>query len=429
MKARHPICFVALFCALLACAANAADLVEFLSGAKARGTVKEIRKADKEFDLEVQLGQRKLVRTYTFDQVHAVTIKGKRYVLNRPVRVGEGSGDARSGALRTRDQVLDLIDSVGRTPPDWYDSTKLDYPKTLDLGWPLKPPTKGWNNKKNVGQYKWDIINPNPGRWRSVVRLIHKTMSLHKDQPALLRRDMKTLGEMYFELFQDYPRAAFWLRQAKVRLPEPQSIHLAECYWRLGNKQMVLQVLNARKLPTNAIKLLGVIGQPDRAGKLAEAFGRGYPDLAREPYLLAGDAYRLAERHQRVVEFYEKVLVLGQARNENYQKIYAGRARESIAAIRLFDKANVSKVSDGSYRASSTGYNGAVQVEVKVAAGKIEAVRVTKHREKQFYAALTDTPNQILKKQSVKQIDATSRATITSQAIVNATAQALAKGS
>ena len=94
----------------------------------------------------------------------------------------------------------------------------------------------------------------------------------------------------------------------------------------------------------------------------------------------------------------------------------------------LFDKADVSQVTDGTYKASSTGYTGALEVEVRVASGKIEGLRVTKHREKQFYAALTDTPNQILNKQSVKGIDATSRATITSQAIVNATARALATG-
>jgi uncharacterized protein with FMN-binding domain len=53
---------------------------------------------------------------------------------------------------------------------------------------------------------------------------------------------------------------------------------------------------------------------------------------------------------------------------------------------------------------------------------------VTKHREKQFYAAITDTPAQIIRKQSVKGIDATSRATITSEAIVTATAKALQSG-
>ena len=243
---------------------RADDLVEFLNGAKATGSMKEIRKEKKEFDFEIQLGGRKLVRTYTFDKVHAVTMRGKRYILT-PMDEGTAVGSSPdSPKLRTKAQVVELINSVGRTPPDWFDSAPLDYPKTLELDWPLKPEGKGWNNQKNVGQYKWDVINPNPGRWQSGVRLIHHIMTLHKDQPALLHRDIKVLGEMYFELFQDYPRAAFWLRQAKVKTPEPQSIHLAECYWRMGNKQMAVEVLSARSLPSNAIKLLGRHG-PDRS--------------------------------------------------------------------------------------------------------------------------------------------------------------------
>jgi uncharacterized protein with FMN-binding domain len=95
----------------------------------------------------------------------------------------------------------------------------------------------------------------------------------------------------------------------------------------------------------------------------------------------------------------------------------------------LFDQADVSRVGDGSYTDDALGYNGMIQVKVDVAGGRIQAVKVSNHKEKQFYSALTDTPNQILKKQTVKGIDATSRATITSQAIVNATAKALAKGS
>jgi len=402
----------------------AEDLVEFLNGAKARGTVKAIRKEKKEFDFEVQLGGKTLLRTYSFTKVHAVTINGKRFVLNENAEPAASGG----GISRTKAEVLKLIDDIGRTPPAWFDETPLDYPKSLDLSWPLKPPQKGWNNQVNVGQYKWDIINPNPGRWKSGLKLFHHIMASQQSEPALLRRDMKSIGGMHFELFQDYPRAAFWFRQAKVQLPDPQAVQLAECYWRLGSKSMALQMLNARRLPANSIKLLGDLGQTDRAVKLAESFGRSYPDRAAEPYLLAGDACRLAGRFDQAIDFYQKVLDGQKARNENYQKIYVGRARDSIDAIQLFDKADVRKVAAGAYRASSTGYTGPVEVEVKVAAGKIEDLRVTHHTEKQFYAALTDTPAQILKKQSVKGIDATSRATITSQAIVNATAKALAQG-
>ena len=69
-------------CCLISNVAGAEDLVEFLSGAKAQGTVKEIRKSEKQLDFEIQLGGRRILRTYTFDKVHAVTMNGTRYVLN-----------------------------------------------------------------------------------------------------------------------------------------------------------------------------------------------------------------------------------------------------------------------------------------------------------------------------------------------------------
>ena len=64
-------------------------------------------------------------------------------------------------------------------------------------------------------------------------------------------------------------------------------------------------------------------------------------------------------------------------------------------------------------------------VAVTIADGAITAVKVTQHREKQFYSALTDTEQSILRLQTVRGVDGTSGATITSRAIVNATARAL----
>jgi uncharacterized protein with FMN-binding domain len=55
-------------------------------------------------------------------------------------------------------------------------------------------------------------------------------------------------------------------------------------------------------------------------------------------------------------------------------------------------------------------------------------VKVTRHTEKQWYSSITDTRRQILLKQGAKGVDATSGATITSEAILNATLKALAKG-
>ena len=140
---------------------------------------------------------------------------------------------------------------------------------------------------------------------------------------------------------------------------------------------------------------------------------------------MAGDACRLAGRFPQAVQYYERTIALP---DDERNKRSKDRARASLEAIRLFDTLDVSKVADGTYGGSSLGYEAPVAVEVTVRAGRIDGVKVTEHKEKQFYAALTDTPRQIIAKQSVKGVDATSRATITSEAIINASAKALRDG-
>jgi len=104
------------------------------------------------------------------------------------------------------------------------------------------------------------------------------------------------------------------------------------------------------------------------------------------------------------------------------------RAQASLDSLKIFELADVSKVSDGTYKDSSLGYEAQVEVTVTVKNKKIESVKVTQHHEKQYYSSITDVPAQIIAKQGVKGVDATSRATITGDAIINATAKALGQG-
>ena len=57
----------------------------------------------------------------------------------------------------------------------------------------------------------------------------------------------------------------------------------------------------------------------------------------------------------------------------------------------------------------------------------ISDVKVTKHKEKQFYSSIELTTAQIIEKQGVRGVDTTSGATVTSEAIINATAKALCR--
>ena len=290
------------------------------------------------------------------------------------------------------------------------------------------PPPKGWDSSKNIGQFIWERINPNANKWREGVKFMHHLLSTSKD--AAVR--MRTLGSMYHNLLQDYARSAFWFRQSGLeaelsQAPQP-AVHLAENYWHLGSKSMAMNIVT--KMPSRpyiAIKLFGDMGETDRAVQLAEAFAKS--GAASMSFLYAGDACRVAGRLEDAESYYRKAIA-GIPRNEAdkpHRKRDKARAEASIAAIRFYSL-DPTKVADGKYTASSIGYEDQIHVEVVVKAGTIESVEVTRHREKQYYSSLTDTPKKILDRQSVAGIDATSSATITSEAIINATAKALASG-
>jgi uncharacterized protein with FMN-binding domain len=304
----------------------------------------------------------------------------------------------------------------------------LNYPKTLDLSWPQKP-AGGWNNQKNMGQYIWDVINPNTTRWREGIRLMHHLLQYHKDDSTKLARVMDSLGRMYHDFEEDYARAAFWWRKAgrERSWQGPPSVKLARCYWKLGSKQMAEQLLNQLPIYSTSIKLWADMGETSKALQLCNAYANsGFPDIA---YLYAGDACRILGKYREAIDYYERVLkVSATGRAKNRIQRNQARARDNIEGIKVFDSLELSRIADGTYQGRSLGYAGDVNVQVVVQSGRIESVKVTSHKEKQFYSALSDTPRQIVAKQGLKGIDAVSGATITSEAIINATARALASG-
>lgn len=389
-----------------------ADTIELANGNKVDGKVLENNAAAKTLTVEFNLGGKITKRTVPYASVKAITVNGTRTVL-----------DEQKAAMLTPTEVQALIAKVGPTEPEWFKSTKLNYPNTLDLSWPSKP-TQGWNNQKNVGQFIWDIINPNSSRWREGIKFVTHLMELNKDDESVRERATKEIANMHFRFFQDYARAAWWWQKAGVTIEDGPGFHLAECYWRLGSKQMALDFMDGTKLVyLDGIKLLGDMGETDRALKMAEY----YDD--HDAWLLGGDACRLAGRLKEAQAFYEKVInTPATGQNPNRMKRTQGRAQANLDAIKLFELADVSKVADGTYKDSSLGYEAQVEVSVKVRGNKIEDVKITQHREKQYYSSMTDVPAQIIAKQGVKGVDATSRATITGEAIINATAKALAQG-
>lgn len=398
----------------LMAAPSRADMLELANGNKVEGRVIEENAEARALTVEFTLGSALVKRTVPFSAVKAITVNGVR-------RAPGASGAA--PAARTPAEVQALIDKDGSMPPGWLKGTRSNHPKSLDLSWPEKP-QGGWDNQKNVGQFIWDVINPNQSRWREGVRLMQDLLD-EKPGAELRLRVMKELANMHFRFFQDYARAAWWWQRAGITVDDPPGSHLAECYWRLGSKQMALDFMSkAQFLTLDAVKLLGDMLETDRAVAMAEQFAE------HDAWLLAGDACRVAGRLSEARAFYEKTVstpVTGQ-RAERAKRTQ-GRAQASLEALKLYELADVSKAADGTYKDSSLGYEAQVEVTVKVRGRRIEDVKVTQHREKQYYSALTDVPAQIIAKQGVRGVEATSRATITGEAIINAAAKALAKGS
>jgi uncharacterized protein with FMN-binding domain len=408
-----------------------AATIEFLSGNKVE--CKVLKKDNTTMTVEITTDGKKETRTFKLSTVHKVTINDKTHIINE--KPDKGSAKPKSNGQdepadatirRSKTEVEALINQQGREPPEWFEATPLVYPPSLDLAWPEPPKGAPWDNQKNVGQYIWDVINPNPGKWREAIRLMHHLLQMHKDDVEQRKKIMGTLGSMYHNLHQDYARAAFWWRQAGIDKSTkygPRAL-LAECYVRLGNKQMALDLVGKDPITAMKIKLYADLGDLKQAGQWAEKFNEtNGGDFA---YLAVADGYRSQGKNKEALAWYEKAVAL--CAKPTFKGRCKNRAESSLEAIKLAELADVSRVADGTFAGEALGYEGPIHVSVSVKAKRIEDVKITQHKEKQFYSSLTDTPAQIIAKQGVKGVDTTSHATITSVAIINASAKALASG-
>ncbi len=415
--------------------AQAEDSIELISGSTVKGEI--TARSTTDVTIKSMLAGQTITRKYPLNRIQSITVDGKREVINEPTpttstpktpsKTTAPTTPVDPANRRSKEQVLALINQQGKTPPEWFHATPLNFPQTLDLSWP-QPPPKGWNNQQNVGAYFWDIVNPNPSRWPGGIKLLHHLLNVNQGNAAVVERVQLHMARMYFSHLNDFARAAYWFQVAGATNAAEygeSATSLAECYYQLGNKQMAAELLEQITDRNGLVKVWSTLGEVDKALAIA---GRLLAEDSQDSQTLmyAGDACRIAGRYDEAIAYYQKVLDLGPPGNNGRLKKNQGRAQASIDAIRLFEQSDVKKVPDGVYTAASLGYEGQVTVEVTVRAKRIESVRVVKHTEKQFYGALTDTPARIIAKQSVKGVDTTSNATLTSEAIINATAKALA---
>lgn len=328
---------------------------------------------------------------------------------------------------RTPADVEALIAQAGKTKPAWYDAVELTYPKTLDLTWSNQR-TPGWEPQKKLGAYMFSVIGANPSRYREGVRLLHYVVIVNKDNASRLGQSMNALGSAYYELLEDWPRAVFWWRAADKVSPGRFSHTLqdARCYYKMGSTQMAADLIGRLDQDTTrhggVARLWSEMGEFDKALALAEQIARrGRPDVG---YLVAGDVSRRMGQFKEAMGYYQKVVDTAQTVGRDLKR-NKQRAQRNLDAIRVLDALDLSKVKDGIYSGSAVGYIGDVQVALTIGKGRIESLRVVQSRDDRPLSTLTEMPARILAKQGIKGVDSVSGATVTSDAVINATGEAL----
>ncbi|MHC4607696.1 MAG: tetratricopeptide repeat protein, partial [Planctomycetota bacterium] len=287
--------------ALLIAAAFDMDVVETLKGKKYEGEI--IKETDRYVRIRVKWPSgRTTVKRILKKDILAITKDGERRMINGP----KGGPAA---VKRSRKEVEELIDKIGKTPPEWWASAKLNYPKSLDFNWPDKPGGQ-WNNQRNVGQYVWDIVKPNPPRWHSGIKLMNHIMQVKKNDQRIVLKAMRTMGSLYYELLQDWARAAFWWRKASEKDGRQSNTpDLARCYWKLGNREMAEEILKGYTQDNSwncqAGRLWCELGETDRGIQLAEARARQKPE---QGYLAAGEFCFRDGRYKEALDYYQKAL-------------------------------------------------------------------------------------------------------------------------
>ena len=423
-----------------ATAARCADEVELITGEKMQGTV--VSETPDALVFNSGGAQLKLA----IKQIRAITVKGVRRVLDggspavavkAPATPATPPGPATpttpagktpagnatgSGVARTKAEVDALINKEGGSPPSWWDSVPLNIPAGLDLTW--QPPAKGagWDASKVLSQYMWSTINENPSKWKEGVRLLHHVLTVNEKDPAKLKQTMNALATAYAELLDDWARAAFWWRKGGGggHAGYSNQVGLARCYWKLGNKDMALEILATDKnVNGDLIRCWGDLGETDKALQMAEPLLKSNFTVAQA----AGDVCRIAGLNSKALDYYQKAFAQLPA---NINQMVKDRLQGSIDAIKSADiLMHLEKIPDGAYVATSIGYTGPVEVTVKMKGGKIDSCAVTMHHEKQYYSSIAEVPARIMQKQGIKGVDTTTGATITSESIINATAKAI----
>ena len=178
------------------------------------------------------------------------------------------------------------------------------------------------DNSRSIDQYLVQVIYPNDSRYETGIKLVNYLMIMHKDDRQKLVRSLSTLGDLFYDLLNDYARAVFWWQKAAKMGGSIDSLKLARCYYELGSKSAAYELLanvnsGYRGSNKDAIKFWANMGEVDKALDMIESGSQGNMDgrysFSRGgsqgvDYLFAAEICRTAGRYDQAIEYYEKVI-------------------------------------------------------------------------------------------------------------------------
>ena len=185
-------------------------------------------------------------------------------------------------------------------------------------------------------------------------------------------------------------------------------IDLMSCYRTFGEyaKAKATGLLAMKNLPTDKWQVANQAAVYDALGDL-------YAEL--------GDKAQAREHYVKAIELFPK------SKQPYGRHLLSRRAVKVRGKIDLLDIGALEpgKLADGKYSGDSLGYTGPLRVTVTVRRGRIADIAV-RHTEKIHQNSTKIIPKRIVETQSLK-VDAVTGATVTSQAIVGATLDAIRK--
>ncbi|MGE5610082.1 MAG: FMN-binding protein [Bacillota bacterium] len=172
--------------------------------------------------------------------------------------------------------------------------------------------------------------------------------------------------------------------------------------------------------------------------KALEQLDRAMKDLPPKPWAISsmanvhnayGDLYVQMGQIDKAKQHYAEAIRLYPTSDQPYGRHllhrYAAKVQTKLDLLTM-QGLEMAKLRDGVYLGKSLGYGDTnMEVTVTIAGGKIADMQV-KHQEKIELGATRIIPRQIIARQSLK-VDAVTGATVTSQAIVDGTFEALKK--